>query len=56
MKEKIHHIVALDMDARTDLADFLLAHERDIAWEIDDFGNLGDVFEQVFNRKPDSSA
>lgn len=34
------------------LADYLLAHEADIALDIEDFGNLRGVFIETFNRKP----
>lgn len=35
------------------LADYLLAHESDIALDVNDFGTLRSVFIETFNRKPE---
>jgi hypothetical protein len=38
--------------ARIDLKGYLLAHEVDIAMDINDYGDLGRTFEELFGRQP----
>lgn len=33
---------------------YLEAHETDIAWQINDFGELEGIFKAVFGRKPEA--
>lgn len=37
------------------IADYLRAHETDIALGINDFADLRSVFIEVFNRKPENA-
>ena len=37
---------------RARLVNYLRDHEHDIAFDINDFGQLKPVFEQIFNRAP----
>ena len=38
--------------AHDQLRDYLLAHENDIAWGINDFGLLANLFWECFDREP----
>lgn len=42
----------LDEEARVCLKGYLLAHEVDIAMDINDYGDLAPPFEALFGRKP----
>jgi hypothetical protein len=33
------------------ISEFLLARETDIAWDIEDFGHLREVFKEIFERE-----
>lgn len=35
-----------------ELSKYLLQHEQDISYEIDDYGDLWDLFTAVFERRP----
>lgn len=39
-----------------DMMEYLLAHEGDIYWGINDFGELRDVFVSTFKRQPKKDA
>jgi hypothetical protein len=59
LRQKIEEIQE-DIDelsnARDDLEGFLIDRESDIAWDIEDLGELKGVFALVFGRKPEKDA
>jgi hypothetical protein len=44
--------VELSPESFVILQDYLIAHDSDIAWNVDDFGDLHDIFVEIFNKEP----
>jgi hypothetical protein len=46
----------MNQNSRRTLKEFLLSREDDIALEMEDFGNLKSVFQDVIGREPEKVA
>lgn len=46
----------MDFKALQSLKRFLLSREADIAWDIEDFGDLREIFIDIFQREPKKEA
>ena len=48
----MNNIVALPENVRVQLRDWLIGREEDIAWDMEDIGDLREVFEFIVGREP----
>lgn len=50
MKPKVN--IELSVKTYKKLANFLDSHEDDIAWDVNDFGSLREVYIEIFEQEP----